>query len=309
MSAAFPPALVPGQPLRSLLPESTWVRLAESLLERHGLPSADVAMFSTGSDVVLGSRAHVVKVSNPNWRAQMVSEREWNQHLRGRLPLRIAEPLAWGEIDQWPYLITERIEGPSLAEVWPTLDRSTRLRLAADLGTMMAQLHAVEPPDGHAARWPAFVAKRHALMDERLAAQGADERWRSEIQQFVQRTARPERPLVCLHTELLGHHVLLESRDRLRPTALIDLADAEVGHPDYDVAALVEFVFMGEAGCLDACLGAYGWSEAERGAAGSQRLAAWALLHRFSNLPRMLEAVGSPAPTNLDALVERLFRW
>ena len=196
-----------------------------------------------------------------------------------------------------------------MEEVWPTLDHAARIQMAADVGTMMAQLHAVEPPTGRAAAWPAFLEQRRAVMDERMAKQGVDDRWRSEVLNFVDTTPRPERPLVCLHTELLGFHILLEPGDRFRPAALIDLADAEVGHPDYDVPALVEFVFKGEAGCLDACLGAYGWSDSERGLEGSRRLAAWSLLHRFASVPRMIEAVGDPAPATLEELVERLFCW
>jgi aminoglycoside phosphotransferase (APT) family kinase protein len=121
---------------------------------------------------------------------------------------------------------------------------------------------------------------------------------------FVDSIELPERPWVPIHTELYEAHIYLLDG---RPTALIDFADARTGHPDYEWAALAEFVFQGEPGLLGACLAAYGEPPDRLGPERSRQLCAWSLLHRFASLPRALAAAGSPPPPDLDALSRRLF--
>jgi len=105
---------------------------------------------------------------------------------------------------------------------------------------------------------------------------------------------------------VLDAHVLVsESSGDWEPCGLLDFADANVGHPDYEWAALVEFVFRGAPGCLEACLRAYGREEHDH--EEGRRLCAWGLLHEFAHLGRPLRAAGAPEPAGFDELVRRVY--
>lgn len=283
----------------------------EAACEAAGLPAADLAPFPTGSDVVWAAGAHVVKLSAPCWADEIAAEERLLRHVAGRLSLATPTPVASGRVDGWPFVVTTRVEGVALGEVWAGLERGERARLAGELGRATRELHELPTPcapggdDGWAAFWAdcrAHVVARHARGDvpEALLAQ---------VEPFLARFPDLDGGArATLHTELLDQHVLAAERGgRWELAALLDFADGRVGPPEYEFAAPVEFVFRGEPGLLRAYLRAYGEDEAALDDARPARLLAWALLHRFGSLARMLRAVGAPAPRDLDELARRLF--
>lgn len=280
-----------------------------AIAERHGLAPEPLRLFESGSDIVFDLGAAIVKLTAPRWRAQMANELEWLRWLEGRLELPAPRLIASGELEGWPYQISSRVDGRPLAHVWPTLDRDARLLLARDIGRAMRAFHDV-PLDGapFPGDWPQFLAERRRGVVAHQRARGASEPWLAEIEAFLDRTDRPERPLVALHTELLGEHIFVAEVDGVwRVSGLIDVADARIGHPDYEIAALAEFVFRGEQGLLGACLEAYGWPAADLARQMAPRLTAWALLHLFASLPRALDAVEPASPASLDELARQLY--
>ncbi|MFT5453910.1 MAG: hygromycin-B 7''-O-kinase [Myxococcota bacterium] len=293
----FPPEHTIGTPLRSALPPSGWAVAMRRVLARHGLPDLGLAPFATGSDVVWGTRSHVVKLTHPRWSAEIEAEATLLRRMSGTLTVSVPEVVAHGAIDGWPYVVLGRLTEPSIGRVWPALTEIERRALARALGEAVAVLHGrPAEDDGSWAGWRAecvrTVGERHAPAP---LAEGASE--------FALRHLGPDLPLVQLHTELLHDHVLVGASDRgWRPFGLIDFADGRVGDPHYELVAPVEFIWQGDTACTRAFLSGLGWTPT-----GPRTLLAWALVHRYGSLSRSVAL--APGCASLDELAERVYGW
>lgn len=296
--------------LREALPLERWLAAGRAIADRHGLPDAAPTLYPTGSDVVMRVGEAVVKLSEPRWRAEIAMEAAMLARARGHLPVDTPTLLAQGELEGWPYVVMSVVQGEPLGEVWPLLSADERAHLAAQLGALLAAFRSIPVSPEDSATWAPFFARmrdgvleRHASR-RKLPGQG----WLDEILPFLASTALSERPLVWMHTELLGDHVLVARRGgRWELSALLDFADARVGHPFYELPALAEFVLRGERPLLRTLLLASGLSPDALGPSLSRELLAWSLLHQFGSIPRMIAACPVPEPANFTELSERLY--
>lgn len=302
-----PPEVVPEEELRDCAPVDHWRAAMETIALRHGLSAGGLEPYAAGSDVVFGGEGFVIKLTDPRWAKLFPAERYFLEHLEGKLSIEVPRILAAGELEGWPYFVMTRLDDVELGEVWPKLDHEARLSLAGRIGEMTAELHALAPPEP-LVDWDEFVARRREVAVAHHRRRGVSETWQARIEPFLDATPRPAHPAVLLHTELLPAHILVACRDdEWRPSGLIDFMDSKVGDPDYEFAALVEFVFQAEAGCLRRCLEGYGGDAAELTRETGRRLAAWGLLHEFADLARALRAAGEPEPADFEAIVDRLY--
>ena len=302
-----PPVDREGPAPRDLADASVWQAAGRILADRHGLAADELVPFESGSDVVLGTSATVVKLSAPRWAGQMRREIDFLEHVADRLDVRTPEVVAQGNLDGWPYLIMTRLPGRAIGDVWDDLVAADRQRLAAEIGELCAELHALPLPETDEA-WEPFLAEQRRTVVARQRDHGVDEVWLDRIEPFLDSVALPARRSVLLHTEVLDQHLLVENvAGQATITGMIDLADGRVGHPDYEWAAPAEFIFRGERGLLGRMLRAYGWSASEGGVDGGRRLAAWALLHRYGNLTRAMSLVMPGAVNDFAELAAQIY--
>jgi hygromycin-B 7''-O-kinase len=298
----------PARPLRDHLPEEGWRAAAAQLAARHGLPTSDLTPFASGSDAVwaLGP-GHVLKLSAPTFAAEIANEARCLDLARGRVPVRVPEVAALGDLDGWPYVITTRVPGEALGSHWPHLPRAERERLAEELGALVGALHRVHPgPPDH---WAEFWRRCRTGVAARHRRPGVPEELLAEIEPFLAEVGElPATGRVFLHTEVLGEHLLVAPvGGRLELCSWIDFADACLGPVEYDCLAPVEFLFRGEAGLLRRFLLALGRDQRELHEGYSRQLLAWSLCHRFGSLARQLRAAPQ-APRSLVDLTTTLWR-
>jgi hygromycin-B 7''-O-kinase len=278
-----------------------WLPAVQEVARRHGLKCTSTR-FGEGSMIVFAVGAHhVVKFYPPHCADKYVRERAALACIRGRVGFATPEVVAEGEVEGWPYLVMTRLSGVPIDKVWGQLSEAERLRLASEAGEAVARLHAL--PSGNlqplAIEWGGFIQRQSARCVERQRSQGVAEPWLDQIPEYLESTRAhfPSIfPAVLLHTELgPGHLYLLERAGRWELEGLIDFADAMVGPPEYDFAAVGLFITRGDPRRLRAFLLAYGYTPGELTPALRERLMAYTLLHRYSNLRWYLEQV-PPAP-------------
>lgn len=302
-----PPEGAAWDELRDAAPLEVWLDVARHITRQSGLPEGEASLFPSGSDVVVRVGEVVVKLSEPRWRAEIHAEADLLGRMAGRLPVDTPRVLARGEHEGWPYVLMSFVPGQALGEVWPALAHEERVSVAIELGELLGALGRVPVPDEMVPVWEAFFAELRGQVTARLSGRRVPitAAWASRIEPYLASTPLRPTPLAWMHTELLGDHVLVErTGGRVHLSALLDFADGRVGHPFYEVPAIVEFLFKGERGLLPALLGSWGvaWD-----ADLPRELCAWGLLHRFASLSRALQAAGAPEPEDLEALAERLY--
>lgn len=302
-------------------PEEAWRPAVEVVARRHGLGGRELRHQASGTDVVFrAGRGHVVKLTPPRDRWQHEVERAVLAHVDGALPVATPPLEASGELEGWGYVVMGFVDGAAIGDVWGGLDAAHREGLAEDIGRLARALHEL-PLDGLDAvpptEWGAWIAAQQdgavALHRRRgapeamleavaaylasvdLAPSGADERVAS-------------RGPSLMHTELIGEHVLVAERGgRWRAVGLIDLADAMVGEPLYELTAPAEFLFRRDTACLRAALRGYGVAEAAIDEELGRRLFGLHLCHRYASLARMVTFLGEPAPATLDEVRRALY--
>jgi len=206
----------------------------------------------------------------------------------------------------WRYVLMSRLRGLNLAHAWERVPRGDRERLVAELGEVLAALHAVDT-DGlddvlGPGDWGAFVDRQSAGAVARQRAKGLPEPWLEQIPDFLASTPLPRAPRpALLHTEVMRQHVLVDP-EGWRLTGLFDFEPAMLGDPAYDFVGVGLFVTGGDRELLGRLCRAYGQAFEPR------RLLAYTLLHVYADLPwylRELRAV--PHDGTLTSLAEAWF--
>lgn len=297
-----PPALPPGLPQRSAAPLEQWRAAMLQILARHSLSSTGLRPEPTGTAIVWSTDTAVVKLTQPRWAADIEGEARGCHHCSA-LSVQVPAELAQGELSGWPYVVLSRLPGVALDQVWPALSPTQRCEAARNIGAMVAELQALPPPSP-APSWPAFLEQRIKA----AASLPGPPLLVAAIPGLLRRAGPHLRaPVVFLHTELLGAHVLVDPAAPTVPTGLIDFAEAMVGHPALELGALVDFLFHDEAGLLAAFFEGYGDGPLAALADDAEALLGAYLVHQYASLPRLLGGL-SRQPGSLEELAELCFR-
>lgn len=169
--------------------------------------------------------------------------------LSAHLSVPVPQPLGWvcaPEVFEWPFAGYPLLPGTTADRL--RCDSEARLRLAAPLGRVLGELHALDPRSFHVApdairrldlryrigfieeRWPRFCQLE--LADEALLRRVVRElpdpdRWRAGAGSVV-------------HGDLYARHLLLDDDRRL--CGVIDWGDVHAGDPACDLALAATFL-------------------------------------------------------------------
>jgi hygromycin-B 7''-O-kinase len=303
-----PPTLHHDRPLREEVPEDVWRFAMTHIAKAHELWPCELEPYARGETIVWSAGERVIKLTIPACRYQIDAEVACLAAVHGKLSVTTPEVLAQGDISDWPYVVLTKIPGTALEHVWPKLGHEKRRRLARKLGAFARSLHAL-PVTGFPTGWPEFWADLTRNVGARHATRGGPPELLARVDEYLAHVGElGAAKLVPLHTELTDQHLYVEERQgELELVGLLDFADARVGAPHYEFAALVEFVFRGERGLLREFLLAYGIGAERLTSEFSRVLLAWSLCHRFAHLGRMLSLVEPHEPETLEELAELLF--
>lgn len=272
---------------------------------RHAIDLSDALRSPRGTSPVFLARLHAVKLIPPPWVAELASEVAALERVHGRLPVRTPGVIATGALDDWRYLVTERLPGVSLREALADVSPRALVSIARSAGETLAALHRVscEGLDAMTPDWDAFARERaevcvafqrkYKLGEDALAA----------IPGVLERAAPlvPDGRRALLHADLHNEHVLLEARGGAwELTGMLDFGDTVVGHPEYDLITPAFFVARGQPEAQRALFEAAGFRCDET---ASRRLMAWSVMHRYNALARFLD--GPHDAASLESLRQR----
>lgn len=271
--------------------------------------AGEVARFPTGSVPVFAVKdEYVIKLFPEREASHFESERAALRRIEGRLSIPTPLLIDAGRREHWLYIVMTRLRGQSLAEAWPSIDADCRRRLMRDLGSALAQLHALET-DGLAplsVDWTRFVEAQRASCRERQAGKGLPSPWLDQVDAFLQRwMPLDDGRRALLHTEVMREHLLVEpAAESWRLSGLFDFEPAMVGAPEYELASVGIFVTCAQPGLLRLVLDAYGMLvDTDL----PLRIMAYTLLHRYSNLRWYLDRL--PVPSDARSLEDIARSW
>jgi hygromycin-B 7''-O-kinase len=293
-----------------------WLPAMRVICQRHGLDASQLAFAPPGTHIVFRAGTdRYIKLFAPPWRGDLTPERLVLHKLSEQPDLPLPRPVAEGEIEGWPYIIVTAVEGVPLNEVWGSMATPDRERIAARCGELMARLHAT-PTDGLeaiAVDWPAFVEQQIQTCVDQIARAGLDERWTRETSEFfagLPPLFEPGFAPVLLSADVTDEHVLVSLRDgKWDMTGFIDFGDAMLGHPHYEFVAPGCCITRGSPGLQRAMMLAYGYMEDQLNVELADRLMAYTLIHRYINVPELLEMLDLPQSAGLDDIEGALWSF
>ncbi|MBB3661525.1 hygromycin-B 7''-O-kinase [Prauserella sediminis] len=274
---------------------------------REGLADLPVQPFPTGSLPVFAvGDALVLKAYPADDVDEALTELAALTALDGTLDVATPRVEGEGELDEWRYVLMRRLPGVDLPTAWPAMSTSDRVRLMRRLGGLLAQLHAVPPPDLWPADWSRFLSGRRSEVMAHQSGLGLAEDWRAQIPEFLDDVDLGDPDPVLLHTEVMPEHVFVDP-DTFVPTGLLDFEPAMRGAPEYEFSAVGVFLTAGDTGLLRELLLGYGYDAAELDEDLARRLLAYTVLHRYSNLSSYLQLLPAPDTPTLPSLARRWF--
>lgn len=295
-----------------------WRPVVDQVLEEEGLPPAIRIRpgYPGTCAVFVADEALVLKFYPPMCLLDYRRELELYQLLADRVPMPAL--IAHGvhqDRTQWPYLILEFVAGRPIREIRDSLSPEDRAELARDLGRVIHAIHTtplsrITTLDTRPSAWRALVAERRAACLEELRSRAG---LAPSILVQIPDLFQSLQPLVpdgfqpcLLNADLTEDHILLtQEGGRWRLTALIDWADAEIGDPFYEWAALWAGLCDRDRDFFVQILSSY-QPELQLDRDFQLRMLAYTMLHRFgSHILAHLKV--PPCFDTIDELADWLF--
>lgn len=256
--------------------DTAWLPAMYVLCQRHGLETGALRRMTLGTHVAFRSGDRIIKLFCPIWGDDFVSERACLAHIEG---LPVPELVATGELEGWSYVVMGVVPGVPALEVWSGLDEVQRHGVIAQLGRMMATLHALPAVPELDGGWDGFIQAR---VNGALDHHGVGQPWKGWIEDRLRSFAEPDLPLVLLSADITEDHLLLSERaGQWRISGFIDFGDARMGHPYYEFIAPLAFYTFGQPALSRTLVIAYGL---ELTPALADTLTTYCLLHEFGRL-------------------------
>ncbi|HHO53432.1 MAG TPA: aminoglycoside phosphotransferase family protein [Deltaproteobacteria bacterium] len=279
---------------------AAWFRL------QLGLPDPGVP-YPNGSSVVVRYGPVVLKLFCPTDRAHARTEALVLQQLFSALPVETPRLIDLGEVEGWPWVLMSTLPGDDLSQRWAELTPSDRLSLAAELGELLAALHAQRPPGELAIAWPVWSAAQASSAVDQHRRGGCPPPLLEQLPAFLERADLSVGPrgLALLHTEVMREHLKVHRHgDRWRLCGLFDLEPAMVAPVDYEFASVGLFFSSGDRTLLRRVLSSWGVDPLDE--ALTHRLFALALIHRYANLAFWMRHTRTEG-SDLEQLAQRWF--
>ena len=271
--------------------KALWETAARKIIELHRLPNQPLALFPDGSNVVFRHGSdQIIKIFLPILRDQYESERLVLEQVYGKLSVLTPKLKYSGEIDGWPYIIMDRIEGRTLEGLWEQLPLENKTALIRQLGKLIREMHSIsvqglEILDSH---WDIFLENQIVNCTERHQSLNLPINFTKEIPSYLAAVdyllPRGISP-VLLTGEYTPMNLIVKENDGFwNLHGLIDFGDSMLGAPDYDFLGPGAFLIQGNKQLARELLISYGYSTEDLNSNLSRKLTALTLLHKYSNL-------------------------
>lgn len=283
-----------------------FVDAVRAIAEEHGLRGEPIAV-ARGTRPVFVIGDVYVKLGAMFFGEQYFAERDALRALSDAAAIDLATPtlLAHGVIEGWNYLAMSGLAGARIGDVWPTADRTTRVRLAQQAGALLARLHAVPVAPSEGLDPTRFRARLSSLARDVAAAHRGRNLLAPSPESIAAYVAEHAELLfqgddVLVHADVTDDHLLVEGE---RITGLIDFGDAQLGPRGYEHVSPISFMFGGDREVIAAYFDGYGvrLDDVERA-----RCMTFLLVHTWNDLEQTLRRAQIAGNQGVDAIARAL---
>lgn len=229
------------------LPGDQWQRIAQGAN----------ALFQLGDDVI-------VKLVPPNWRRQGDKELIVAPLLDGKLSLATPRLLGGGAVDNWVFVISTRLPGSPLADVWPSLDRAEKRLIMLQVGELLRELRGVTVDVDMAIRvdWQQYIDTLVSACSARHQRKAMPAHLAQQVMPYLAAAGdfSPPAQARLIHMDIHPWNLMARhDQGRWLLTGLIDFGDAIVGNCDrFELLTPLMFMAQGDPILVKALFDSYG---------------------------------------------------
>ncbi len=258
-------------------------------------------MDSSSDELGAVNKAYIVKILAPNFHARYpgdyLSLKLLNHHSRG---VKVPKLFYSGDVDNWPYLVIEKLDGIMLSSVLSKLSTEEKCAIAKELGEFSAQLHLLpeEHIEGLRLDWPDFIQLQSQKCYEKRKKQGLPEPLLTTLNSYLQHHADKlavnldKRSAHLIHTDLHPGNLMVKIHNgQYQLSGIIDFGDAlACPDPIFEFTSPALLLALGEARIFHAYLDGYGYT-GKRDASFQQHLMVLSLLRHTGDINYLLQHV------------------
>jgi len=295
-------------------PLAAWMPALAQLQREFDLPNAPWEKIAKGSNALfaLGDSV-IVKLVPPNWRRQGDKELLVTPMLEGRLSLRTPKLIGGGEIDNWVFVISTRLSGTSLADIWPSLPHEQKRSIMAQTGEVLREFRAVPFAEDIAIRvnWPSYLDALISSCIARHQRRNMPADLVAQVLPYIEAAGDFTAPGEARFIHMDFHPWNLMAKEvagQWRLDGLLDFGDAIVGNSDhFELLTPMMFMAQGDPVLAKALLQSYGMNEID-GPALQDQLTATMLIRPDSDVTFCMEQVPVTAPReNWQQIAAQMF--
>lgn len=265
-----------------------WHEAARIICQRHKISFDQMRRAEQGDNIIfLLDESHIIKIFVPHRNG---FEREKIALETSRTSLKIPEIAAFGEIENYKYLITTQITGEQLTrQSWLKLEKSEQIPILAQLAGGLKELHASDASKIDF-DWEKFIDHQAATCLERQRACQVNERVLEQIPLYLEENLRllPRgvKP-VFLHGDVhFGNLRLRKTGKEWQISGLFDFADSLKGFHEYEFLAVGVLMIQGQGALQREFFGAYGYPKSAINEEMRKRLMLLTMFYECSDLRR-----------------------
>lgn len=274
-----------------IAPLASWLPVLRHLQQAFGLPDGAWEKIPQGANALFGlGDSVIVKLVPPNWRRQGDKEIIIAPLLDGKLSLQTPSLIGSGEIDNWIFVISTRLSGVLLADLWPSLALEQKRRIMVQTGQVLRELRTITFDENIAIKvdWPSY------LQDLRAGCLARHERSKmpaallAQVLPYIEAAGDFAKPgeLRFIHMDIHPWNLMAHQEEGAwKLSGMLDFGDAIVGASDrFELLTPMIFMAQGDPVLLKALLLSYGAIDDISAAVLQHQLAACMLIRPDSDV-------------------------
>ena len=267
---------------------SEWRDAAEIICRKHDLPFKNLQRCELGESVVyLVDDKYAIKIYIPT---KCILEREKNALKLVQTSIKTPEVVAFGELENYKYLVTTQIKGEVLnRQLWLKLIPKEQVEILNSLAKGLKELHR-SAISNIAFDWGKFIKRQAETCFERQKACQVNDQVLAQIPIYLAENLQllPENfETVFLHGDVHFGNLRLSKADGVwQISGLFDFADSLLGFKEYDFLAVGLLMIQGQGDLQREFFRAYGYADRDINDELRKRLMLLTMFYEWSDLRR-----------------------
>ncbi len=273
-------------------------KAAREIISLNHLPDEPLSPLDGTNIVFSHGKSRVIKIFPPLHKSHFDNEVLTMQHLHNKLSVKTPKIEYLGELDHWPYIVMNQLEGTLLEGLWEKLEHSNKIIIIRELGSLIREVHSL-PTEGLEAidcHWKEFISRQLKHCVAHHQETGLPEILLQQLPNYLDsvKNILPEikNPVILTGEYTPMNFLVKQEAGVWHINGLIDFGDSMLGLPEYDLLGPGAFLIQGDKILLREFLLSYGYSPKEMTSALSHKLTALMLLHRYSRLNAQIRIEG-----------------